>query len=258
MNSAQRIRKIYTDFQNVTPPALTGHPPYAYDAWANLFDRHAGDDEVEQIGEECSHAVRQELQHLAILLREKGVPAGLYEPYINSLRVIASARHLHDPWQNISRSVKPEHLAVLDWASFYLDLSTQDSSEIDFEIERLAAEVDKLIQEVESGALPQVLRSFLLRSFRSIKDGMWRYKVTGLELLRSSIQTVRGTSDQQIDELRQAVEDLPVEQKNLWNKAAEIISSVAEACDKATKIDGGYTLLSNTGKLIALSFGAAG
>lgn len=171
------------------------------------------------------------------------------------MRVIASARSLHDAWQNITKLVKPEYFVALDWAAFYLGMNTQDSTGIDAEIERLSAEVDKLIKEVEGGALPQVLRSFLLRSFRSIKEGIWRYKVTGLDPLRSSIQTVRGTSDQQIDQLRQAVEDLPEERRNLWNRAAGIINSVAEACDKATKIDGGYTLLSNTGKLLGLTFG---
>jgi hypothetical protein len=256
MNSAQRIKKIYSDFQNVTPPALTGHQTYAYDAWANLFNRHAQvGQEIEQIGEECAYAVRQELQVLANLLRERGVPSELYESHISSLRQITSARHLHDAWQNISKSVKPEHFVLLDWAGFYLGGSNHDSTEIDAEIERLAAEVDKLIQEVEDGDLPQVLRAFLLRSFRSIKDGIWRFKVTGLDPLRSSIQTVRGTSDQQIDELRQAVDDLPEEKRNLWNRAAGVINSVAEACDKATKIDGGYTLLSNADKLIGLAFG---
>lgn len=258
MNAAQRIRKIYTDFQTVTPPNEHGHPPYVRDAWAELFGRHMDEGELEDIAEECVFAVRQELQNFANLLREKGVPAELYEPHISSLRVIASARNLNDPWQNVSKLVKPEHFVALDWAALYLGISTQDSTEIDAEIGKLSAEVDKLIQEVESGALPQVLRSFLLRSFRSIKEGIWRYKVTGLDPLRSSIQTVRGTSDQQIDELRQAVEDLPEEKRKLWNRAAGIINSVAEACDKATKIDGGYTLLSNTGKLIGLSFGGGG
>lgn len=255
MNSAQRIRKIFTDFKDIRPPAQDGHPPYAYDAWVEVFGRHADQGEVEEIGEECAYAVRHELNNLANLLREKGVPAELYEPHISGLRIIASGRSLHDAWQNITKLVKPEYFVVLDWAAFYLGINTHDSTEIDAEIEKLSAEVDKLIQELESGALPQVLRSFLLRSFRSIKEGIWRYKVTGLDPLRSSIQTVRGTSEQQIDELRQAVEDLPEERKNLWNRAAGIINSVAEVCDRATKIDGGYTLLNNTGKLLGLTFG---
>lgn len=170
------------------------------------------------------------------------------------MRVIASARSLHDAWQNITKLVKPEYFVALDWAAFYLGINTQDSTEIDAEIERLSAEVDRLIQEIEAGALPQVLRSFLLRSFRSIREGIWRYKVTGLDPLRSSIQTVRGTSDQQIDQLLKAAEDLTEKGRNLWNRATGIINSVAEACDKATKIDGGYTLLSNTGNLLGLSF----
>lgn len=235
---------------------MSGHPPYAYDAWANLFNRHDGSGDVEQIGEECAYAVRQELQHLASLLKERDVPAELYNPHLQSLRVIASARHLHDAWANISKSVKPEHFVALDWASFYLGFGNVDSAEIDSEIERLTTEVDNLIKEIENGALPQVLRSFLLRSFRSIKEGIWRYKVTGLEPLRSSIQTVRGTSEQQIEELRQAVEDLPEEKRGLWNRATGVITAVAEVCDKATKIDGGYTLLSNGAKLIGLTFGA--
>ncbi len=255
MNSAQRIRKIYTDFKSITPHAQAGHPAYAHDAWAELFGRHGDEGKADEIGEECAYAVRQELQNLKNLLREKNVPLELYDSHINSLRAIASSRNLHDAWQNVSKLIKPEHFAVLDWAAFYLGMNTQDSTEVDAEIEKLSAEVDSLIQEVEDGVLPQVLRSFVLRSLRSIKDGLWRYKVTGLDPLRSSIQTVRGTTDQQIDELRQAVEDLPEEKRNLWNRAAEIINSVAETCDKATKIDGGYTLLSNTGKLLSLSFG---
>lgn len=254
MNSAQRIHKIYTDFRDIVPPSSQQNvPPSAVDAWANLFDRHESSGQnLDQIGEECAYAVQQEVQNLGSLLKDKGVPVELYERHINILRIIASARHLHDHWATVSKIVRPEQIAVLEWAAYVLGLNNQDSSEIDAEIDRLAAEITKLIDDVENGGLPPVLRSFLLRSFRSIKEGMWRYKVTGLDPLRASVQTVRGTSDFQINELRQAVDDLPQDKKNLWNRAENIINSVAEACDKATKIDGGYTLLSGVGKVLFL------
>ena len=255
MNSAQRIQKIYVDFRDITPPSSQRNsPPSAVDAWANLFDRHESSGQnLDQIGEECAYTVQQEVQYLGSLLKDKGVPIELYERHINILRSIASARHLHEHWATVSQIVRPEQIAVLEWAAFVLGINNQDSSDIDAEIDRLAAEINKLIEDVENGGLPQILRSFLLRSFRSIKEGMWRYKVTGLDPLRASVQTVRGTSDFQINELRQAVDDLPEEKKNLWNRAENMINSVAEACDKATKIDGGYALLSNAGKVFSLA-----
>jgi hypothetical protein len=257
MNSAKRLEKIFTDFRDVLPPASQiNTAPYATDAWAFLFNREGPDGEdLEEIAQECSLAVRQELQHLASLLKEKQVPEVLYEPHLTTLRSITLSRYLHEHWQNVAKLVKSEQITVLQWASFVLGTSSYDSSEVDAEIERLASEVTKLIEDVESGALPPVLRSFLLRNFKSIRDGLWRYKVTGLDALRTTVQTMHGTTDQEVGEILQSAEDLPQEKKNLWKRANGFLNAVVEVCDKAAKLDGGYTLANSARKALGIAFG---
>ena len=257
MNSAQRLEKIFTDFRDVTPRASQPNTaPSTIDAWAFLFDRldNEGED-LDGVAQECALAVRQELQHLTNLLRAKQVPEKLYESHLAALRSITTSRYMHEHWQNVAKRVSSEQITVLQWASFALGTGSYDSVDIDEEIDRLASEVTKLIEDVENGSLPLVLRSFLLRNFRSIRDGLWRYKVTGLDALRTTVQTMHGTTEQEIGELRQSVEDLPQEKRNLWKQANQFLNAVVEVCDKAAKLDGGYALANGARKALGIAFG---
>lgn len=249
MNTAQRLEKI---FRTVRDRVHTGQPnqvPTGIDTWAAVFDRTglSGHD-LEDAAQECAMVVREELGYLKHQLSDAGVPEPLYATHIAHLREITASRFFHVEWRQLAGNVREENLTMLQWAGLYLGGAL--SEEIDEEVARLASEVDKLLGEVQSTNLPPSLRSFLLRNLRSVKNSLWRYKASGLGPLRDALQTVRGTGDQQRQEIREAAENLVEPERSLWKRAAQTFNTAVTVCDKATKLDKGYTLASEAVKAL--------
>lgn len=242
MNSAQRIEKLFTQLKNIQPPTvITSTTPTAIDAWTALFDRHGpADENLEEVAVECSMAVKDELIHLSVLLREQGVPTELYLHHLTHLRTVTAPRLLHVDWLQLSKMVREEQLVMLMWAGFVL--GDDSDTDITMEVDRLAAEIDRLIADVESSGFPISLRMFVLLNLRSIRGALWRYKVAGVEPLRRAMQTVNGTNERQVAELEPLAKGLQESEKNLLSRVGGIITSVANACDVATKIQGGLVL----------------
>ena len=89
MNSAQRLHHLFVQFQSVRPEtSVSNNPPSRVDAWSTLFDRHdpAGQ-ELDERAAESAMAVSQEISHLAVLLRNRGVLAELYSSQTTSPEV---------------------------------------------------------------------------------------------------------------------------------------------------------------------------
>lgn len=253
MNSAQRLEKIFTQLRDIQPQSSApNNPPSGVDAWSNIFNRHGeGAHDLDDIGSECARSVGQELIHLHQLLREHGVPDAIYANHIANLRSIASTRHLHGNWQVMASMVKEEYLTSLKWAGHFL--GPDSSADAEDQVDTLASQIDELIAEVLASALPQNLKRFVLRNLRSIRDALWQYKVSGAGPLRETMQGINGTPPSELDSMRSAAQGLPEEEAGILQRVGAIITNVAEVCDVATKLDGGFELAKAAAK--ALGFG---
>lgn len=249
MNSAQRLERIFRTLRDQTPSGQPNQAPTGFDTWAAAFDRVGlSGHELEDAAQESAMAVREELGYLAHQLADANVPEPLYAHHIANLREVTASRFFSVEWRQLANNVREENLTMLQWAGLYLGGALNE--EVDEEIARLASEVDKLLAEVESTNLPPSLRSFLLRNLRSVKNSLWRYKASGLGPLRDALQTVRGTGEQQRQEIREAAETLAEPERSVWKRAADTFNTAVSVCDKATKIDKGYTLASGAVKAL--------
>jgi len=249
MNSAQRLEQIFLAIRHRAPSGQPNQVPTGIDVWPSVFDRTGlSGHELEDAAQECSMAVREELGHLAHQLADASVPEPLYAHHIANLRDITASRFFPVEWRQLAGNVKEENLTMLQWAGLYLGGTL--SEEVDKEVARLTSEVDKLLTEMQSTNLPPSLRSFLLRNLRSVKNSLWRYKASGLGPLRDTLQTVRGTGDQQRQEIRDAAENLSEPERSIWKRAADTFNTAVTVCDKATKLDKGYTLASGAVKAL--------
>jgi hypothetical protein len=249
MNSAQRLEQIFRTLRDRTPPVQPNQAPTGIDTWAAVFDRVglSGHD-LEDAAQECALAVREELGYLTHQLSDASVPEPLYANHVAHLREITASRFFHVEWRQLAGNVKEENLTMLQWAGLYLGGTL--NQEVDEEVTRLTSEIDKLLAEVQSTNLPPSLRSFLLRNLRSVKNSLWRYKASGLGPLRDALQTMRGTGDQQRQEIREAAENLTEPERALWKRAAQTFNTAVNVCDKATKLDKGYALASDAVKAL--------
>jgi hypothetical protein len=249
MNAAQRLEQIFRTLRDRTPPNQPNLAPTGIDTWAAVFDRTglSGHD-LEDAAQECAMAVREELAHLARQLSDANVPESLYANHIAHLREITASRFFHVEWRQLAGNVREENLTMLQWAGLHLGGAL--SEEVDKEIALLVSEVDELLAEVQSKNLPPSLRSFLLRNLGAIRNSLWRYKASGLGPLRDALQTVRGTGDQQRQEIREGAENLAEPERSLWKRAAQTFNTAVAVCDKATKLDKGYTLASDVAKAL--------
>jgi hypothetical protein len=242
MNSAQRLEKLFAQLRGTTPStSIPNNPPSAVDAWAVLFDRHGqAGPELDVVAAECALAVGHELNHLGHLLEDRSVPMELYRNHIAQLREVTSTRYLHGQSQQLASMIREEQLVMMQWAGFVL--GEDHSGDIEEDVQRLSIEVDQLIADVQGSQMPSTLRSFILRNLRLIRDALWRYKASGAEPLRAAMQTVNGTSEREVANLRPVVEELDVPDTNIMQRVGQLIGSVANACDVATKIQGGFAL----------------
>jgi len=253
MNSAQRLEKIFTELRDIQPQSSAPNtPPTGVDAWSTIFNRRGeSEHDLDDIGSECARSVGQELIHLNQLLREHGVPDAIYSNHITNLRSIASTRYLHGNWQSIASMVKEEYLTSLKWAGHLL--GPNSSADAEDQVDALAAQIDELIAAVLTSALPPNLQRFVLRNLRSIREALWQYKVSGAAPLREAMQGINGTSPSELNSMRSAAQELPEEEAGIMQRVGAIITSVAEVCDVATKLEGGFELSKAAAK--ALGFG---
>ena len=242
MNSAQRLEKLFAQLRGTTPPtSIPNTSPSAVDAWTVLFDRHGqAGPELDVVAAECALAVGHELNNLGHLLADRSVPLGLYRNHIAQLREVTSTRYLHGQSQQLASMIREEQLVMMQWAGFVL--GEDHSGDIEEDVQRLSIEVDQLIADVQGSQMPSTLKSFILRNLRLIRDALWRYKASGAEPLRAAMQTVNGTSEREVANLRPVVEDLDIPDTNIMQRVGQLIGSVANACDVATKIQGGFAL----------------
>lgn len=249
MNSAQRLERIFRTLRDRAPAGQPNQAPTGFDTWAAAFDRIGlSGHELEDAAQESAMAVREELGHLAHQLADASVPELLYVHHIANLREVTASRFFTVEWRQLAGNVREENLTMLQWAGLYLGGTL--SEEVDEEIARLASEVDKLLAEVQSASLPPSLRSFLLRNLRSVKNSLWRYKASGLGPLRDALQTVRGTGEQQRQEIREAAQNLAEPERSVLKRVTETFNTAVNVCDKATKLDKGYTLASGAVKAL--------
>jgi hypothetical protein len=253
MNSAQRLENIFIQLRSTQPPnSAPNTPPTGVDAWASIFGRHGeGGQDLDDIGSECARAVGQELIHLSQLLREHGIPDAIYANHLASLRSITSTRYLHGNWQSMAGMVKEEYLTSLQWAGYLL--GSDSSADAEGQVDALAAQIDQLIAEVTGSALPPSLQRFVLRNLRSIRDALWRYKVAGAGPLREAMQGINGTPQSELNSVRSATQDLPEAEAGILQRVGAMITTVANVCDVATKLDGGFELAKTAAK--ALGYG---
>jgi hypothetical protein len=242
MNSAQRLENLFIQLRTVAPQtSVANTPPSGVDAWSTLLGRHgpAGQD-LDDVAAECALAVNQEVSHLGNLLNERAVPKELYQHHLAQLKAVTSTRHLHGYWQDIVMIIREEQIVMLQWAGYVL--GDDGSSDIAEEVERLADEINQLIAEVERSQLQSSLRMFVLRNLRSVRDALWSYKVSGADSLRSAMQMINGTSERELATLRPVTEGLREPERNIMQRVGQAIGAVANACDIASKIQGGYAL----------------
>lgn len=253
MNSAQRLEKLFVQLRGTLPPSsIASAQPSAVDAWTALFERHGpAGPELDVVAAECALTVGHELNHLGHLLEDHLVPKELYRTHIAQLREVTSTRHLHGQWQQLASLIREEHLVMMQWAGFVL--GEDRSGDIAEEVQRLGVEIDQLISDVHGSQMPSTLRSFVLRNLRLIRDALWRYKASGAEPLRAAMQTVNGTSEREVANLRPVVEHLDASEASIMQRVGQLIGSIANACDVATKIQGGFAL--GTTALKALGIG---
>jgi hypothetical protein len=253
MNSAQRLEALFAQLRSTPPNASQPNtPPTGVDAWSTLFNRHGeSGQELEDAAAECALAIAQELINLGHELQDLGVPSGIYMSHIVSLRAITSTRNLHGNWQNLAGMVREDQMTMLQWAGYVLGL--EQSEQHDAEVERLSSEIDQLILDAENSALPPILRMFILRNLRSIRDALWRYKVSGPSPLRNALRTVNGTSHAELNALQPAATNLQESDRSIIERFGDAFSSAANVCDVATKLQGGYVLAAAAAT--ALGFG---
>jgi len=250
MNSAQRLENIFIQLRSAQPPnSIPNTPPTGVDAWSSIFGRHreSGQD-LDDIGSECARAVGQELIHLNQLLREHGIPDAIHADHLANLRSIASTRYLHGNWQSMASLVKEEYLTSLKWAGYVL--GSDASSDAEAQIDALAEQIDQLISEVTASALPLTLRRFVLRNLQSIRDALWRYKVAGAGPLREAMQGINGTPASELNSVRSAAQGLPEAEAGILQRVGAMITTVANVCDVATKLDGGFGLAKAAAKAL--------
>jgi hypothetical protein len=118
MNSAQRLHHLFVQFRSVRPEtSVPNHPPSGVDAWSTLFDRHGpAGQELDEKAAESAMAVNQEISHLGVLLRDRGVPAELYQTHLTQLKSVTSTRSMHSHWEEIAKMVREEQIVMLQWA----------------------------------------------------------------------------------------------------------------------------------------------
>ena len=242
MNSAQRLHQLFIQFRSVKPDAsLRDTPPSGVDAWSCLFDRHGpAGQELDDIAAESAMAVNQEIGHLGVLLLDRGVPEELYQMHLAKLKAVTSTRHLHNHWDEIKKLVRDDQIVMLEWAGFVL--GPDGSADISEEVMSLTAEIDQLIADTETSTLPSFLRLFVLRNLRAIRTALWNYKVSGVEPLRDAIQRINGISERELATLQATTEGLAEREQSIMQRVGRAIGGVANACDVATKIQGGYAL----------------
>lgn len=253
MNSAQRLHHLFVQFRSVRPEtSVRNHPPSGVDAWSTLFDRHGpAGQELDEIAAESALAVNQEIAHLGVLLRDRAVPVELYQSHLAQLKSVTSIRNMHSHWEEIAKMVREEQIVMLQWAGFVL--GPDGSADIAEEVKDLAAEIDTLISDIESSNLPSSLKLFALRHLRAIRNALWNYKVAGLERLRDAMQSVNGISGHEAAVLSEVTQGLPEQERSIMQRVGKVVSNVANACDIATKIQGGYTLAAAAATMLGIS-----
>lgn len=253
MNSAQRLENIFTQLRSVQPPnSVPNNPPTGLDAWSSIFGRHGeGGQDLDDIGSECARAVGQELIHLSELLREHSVPEAIYADHFASLRSIAGTRYLHGNWQSIASLVKEEYLTSLKWSGYVL--GPDPSADAETQIDELASQIDQLINEVTDSAMPPSLQRFVLRNLRSIHDALWRYKVAGAGPLREAMQGINGIPPSELNAVHSAAQDLPAAEAGILKRVGAMINTVANVCDVAGKLNGGFELAKAAAKALGYS-----
>jgi len=253
MNSAQRLHHLFVQFRSVRPEtSVPNAPPSGVDAWSTLFDRHGlVGQELDEVAAESALAVNQEIAHLGVLLRDRGVPAELYQPHLTQLKSVTSTRNMHSHWEHIAQMVREEQIVMLQWAEFVL--GPDGSADISEEVKELAAEIDKLISDIENSNLPSPLRLFTLRHLRAIRSALRNYKVSGTERLRDAMQSINGISGHEAAVLSEVTQGLPEQEQSIMQRVGKVVGNVANACDIATKIQGGYALAATAATMLGIS-----
>ncbi|MFC3468829.1 hypothetical protein ACFOHT_03005 [Massilia oculi] len=253
MNSAQRLHHLFVQFRSIKPEtSVRNMPPSGVDAWSTLFERHGPAGlELDEIAAESALAVNQEVAHLGVLLRDRGVPVELYQPHLTQLKSVTSTRNMHSHWDDIAKMVREEQIVMLQWAGFVL--GPDGSTDIADEVKTLAVEIDKLISDIESSNLPSTLRLFLLRHLRAIRSALWNYKVSGTERLRDAMQSINGISGHEAATLSEVTQGLSEQERSIMQRVGKVVGDVANACDIATKIQGGYALAATAATMLGLS-----
>lgn len=253
MNSAQRLHHLFVQFRSVRPEtSVPNHPPSGVDAWSTLFDRHGpAGQELDEKAAESAMAVNQEISHLGVLLRDRGVPAELYQTHLTQLKSVTSTRSMHSHWEETAKMVREEQIVMLQWAEFVL--GPDGSEDISEEVTALAVEIDQLISDIEGSILPSALRLFVLRHLRAIRSALWNYKVSGTERLRDAMQSINGISGHEAATLSEVTEGLPEQERSILRRVGKVVANVANACDVATKIQGGYTLAATAATMLGIS-----
>jgi hypothetical protein len=253
MNSAHRLYQLFVQFRSVKPEtSIRDLPPSGVDAWSTLFDRHGpAGQELDEVAAESALAVNQEIAHLGVLLRDRGVPAALYQTHLVQLKSVTSTRHMHSHWEEIAKMVREEQVVMLQWAEFVL--GPDGSADIAEEVTALAVEIDRLISDIEGSNLPSQLRLFALRHLRAIRSALWNYKVSGTERLRDAMQSINGISGHESAILSEVAQGLPEQERSIMQRVGKVVGDVANACDIATKIQGGYALAATAATVLGIS-----
>lgn len=147
--------------------------------------------------------------------------------------------------------VKEEYLTSLKWAGYLLGSDASAGAEA--QIDALAEQIDQLIVEVRASVLPPSLQRFVLRNLLSIRDALWRYKVAGAGPLREVMQGINGTPSSELNAVRSAAQDLSEAEAGILQRVGAMITSVANVCDVATKLDGGFELAKAAAKALGYS-----